>query len=166
MHLQAPTVSTGKSSAQGIFTDGIAVNIGNFFIGGSSAGRVRIDATNLSGLGTVTPSMVTGPLVNVPLPVNPLVQLISIDGIAVTASPTGSYLVPDVVINKTTAVPVVVNSQNIPSGTPINLYISSDTPGTDTIVPATLAGTLASGTVTVNVTFPTGVHRVYVRATW
>lgn len=166
VHLQAPIVQVGASGAQGIFTDGGATNIGNFFVGSASSGRVRIDATALSGTGSIVPPAATGPLVNVPLPINPVLQVASIDGVAVPASPAGSYLVPDVTINKTTPVPVVISSQNVPPGTPISLYVSTDAAGTDILVPATLGGTLESGTVSVNVTIPTGVQRIYLRATW
>jgi len=166
VHLQAPTVQVGNSGAQGIFTNGGATNIGNTFVGSASSGRVRIDATVLLGSGSIVPAAATGPLVNVPLPVNPVLQVTSIDGAAVPASPAGSYLVPDVTINKATPVPVVISSQNVPPGTPISLYVSTDAAGTDIVVPATLGGTLDNGTVSVNVTIPTGVQRIYLRATW
>ena len=163
VHLQAPLVSIG---GQGVLTEGGAFNIGNAFITSASAGRIRIDATNIGGTGTLLPQAATGPLVNVPLPVNPTVQLATIDGVPVTASPTGSYLVPDVTINKTTAVPLVLTSQNIPSGTALTVFVSTDTAGSDLTFPATLSGTIDAGTATVNVTLPIGVHRIYVRATW
>ncbi len=165
VHLQAPAIQTGTRSAHGISTAGASAGI-SFNPSTASAGRIRIDSNSLTGIGNLVPPPTTGPLVNVPLPAPPAIQIASIDGIAVTASPTGAYLLPDVVINKTTPVAVVVNGQNIPPGTPINLFLSTDVGGTDAIISATLAGTLASSTVSVSVTLPTGVHRIYVRATW
>ncbi len=165
VHLQAPAIQTGTRSAHGISTAGASAGI-TFNASAASAGRIRIDSNALTGIGTLVPLPTTGPLVNVPLPAPSAVQIASIDGVAVAAIRTGTYLVPDVVINKTTPVAVVVNGQNIPPGTSINLFLSTDVGGTDAIIPATLAGTLASSTGSVNVTFPTGVHRIYVRATW
>jgi len=69
--------------------------------------------------------------------------------------------VPDVTINNTGNIPIVITTQNIPNTT-INLHVTTE-PGTaDSITPVTLV----NGTGTANITLPQGVSRFVVRATW
>jgi hypothetical protein len=91
--------------------------------------------------------------------------VVSVNGVSLPATPTGSFVTPDVSINSTAAVPVVINATNIPVGTPLTLQFFSDN-GTDFTVPAALTGTLAQSTTTVQVTFPPGFTRGYVTASW
>jgi hypothetical protein len=73
---------------------------------------------------------------------------------------------PDVAINKATAVTVNIAASNIPIGTIVKLYISSENAVDQTVNSTPLAGTLASSTATASVTLPSGFSRGFVRATW
>jgi len=105
---------------------------------------------------------------NLYLPTAPAGQLtvVSVNGVSVASPPMASFTTADVNINSSAAVPVVVNASNIPPGTVPTLQFFGDN-GTDFSVTApALAGTMASSTTTVQVTFPAGFTRGYVTASW
>src|SRR5207249_3145899 len=99
------------------------------------------------------------------------IRVAAVDGISLPATPSGSFVLPDVVINKSLPVNVDIQAIGIPPGTVVTLLVSPDTP-TDILtidlppVQATLAGTLQSSTATVAFTFPFGFSRGTLRATW
>jgi len=129
-----------------------------------SEGRIRID-TNAGNI-TASPLATTNLLTDAPLPPNPpFLKVVSIDGVPVPASPKFDYASPDVLMNKTTPVPIVLEANNIPVGTPITVFLTTDT-GTDITASVTLAGTLATSTATVTVTLPLGTARLFARAVW
>lgn len=163
IHLQAPAVLIGSDSADSMTANGGSAGngYGNTYEYGS-VGRIRIDTNNLQTNGVVTPTPVVGPLTNVALPSSvPTITVVSINGVAVPSNPTAAYTVPDLSINNTGSIPVVISTTNIPNTT-INLYVSTE-PGTaDSVTPVTLT----NGTGTANITLPQGVSRFVVRATW
>jgi hypothetical protein len=61
--------------------------------------------------------------------------------------------------------PVVINATNLPVGATVTLYLLSDG-SPNQAIPVPLVGTDASSTATVNVTFPAGGTRGYLKATW
>ena len=147
--------------------------------GGS--GRVRLEAFqhnetyNITSPSDNVPVLSIGsPLKNfLPTAPRPAIWVESIAGIAVPPNPSGSFEVPttdaDVPISSGTAVPVVIKAKNIPvSGTKVLLHIfsleASDQVLQDTLPP--LMGTFNDSGLTVNVTFPPGFSRGYVRASW
>jgi hypothetical protein len=98
-------------------------------------------------------------------------SVVSIGGVPVAANSSGSFTLPDVTINSTAPVAVVIQASGIPPGTIVTLLVYPQTPVDSSIVylppvPATLAGTLASSTATVAVAFPYGFSRGYLSATW
>lgn len=145
--------------------------------GGSSAsaaagapGRVRIETFNNTYSGSINPSAavatVSGPG-PVFLPANaPKVRVTAVGGVAVTATPTGSFVTPDVVINSATPVFLDVAAENIPPGTEVRITLVPEN-GASMTVTVTLTGTLASSTGTTSpVTIPHGFSRFFVAATW
>jgi hypothetical protein len=96
----------------------------------------------------------------------PSIRVVSIDGTAISSTPTGSFTIPDVTINQAVAVPVVIEASNVPLGVIVQVYIISEA-GPDQVVNSTpLTGTRPQSTATANVKIPPGFSRGYVRATW
>jgi hypothetical protein len=155
IHLQAPKVHIYNGS--GLYTYG-----GN----GAANGRIRIDTNNLVSYSS-NPAAVTGPLVPIALPTGlPSIRIAAINGQSVTQNPTGSYTAPDLSIDTADPVPIRVEASKIPVGTPVNLHLSFESGGADTIVTINLQGTLESSNATFNVTLPKGVSRFFARAVW
>jgi hypothetical protein len=161
------TTITGNGTLRAFGGNG---NNGNAFRG--VAGRVRIEAFNqqhslTDGAGNIPPSNATlaSPF-NVFLPILQSVRVVSVDGVPVNQSPTGSFEMPDVTINSAAAVTVVIEARNIPLGTVVKLHLFSEN-GADQFVDSTpLAGTPGTSTASASVVLPTGFTRGFIRATW
>ncbi len=164
IHLEAPNIA-GNGTIQAVGGQTLGVSLGYNSNGGN--GWIRIDSTTNTFTGTVTPTPTLGPLFNSPLPsAVPIVTIVSINGVAVPAVPTGSFTMPDVTINSGVAVPVSLAATNIPLGTVLTLSISSETGADQVVSSSALAGTVASSTATASILWPLGVSRIYVRASW
>ena len=75
------------------------------------------------------------------------IKAISVNGVSLPASPTGSFATPDVSINSANSVPVVVQATlNVPPGTVVTLEITSEQGADMTIQCPGLTGTLATST--------------------
>jgi hypothetical protein len=160
IRLVAPTISgNGALLSRG----GNAIS--NSFRG--DAGRVRIEAFNFTSLaGGIGGDFILASPYNVFLPVLSSVRIVSVAGVPVNQSPTGSFQMPDVTINSSSAVTVVIEARNIPLGTVVKLHLFSEN-GADQFVDATpLAGTTQTSTASASVVLPTGFSRGFVRATW
>lgn len=164
IHLQAPIVA---GCGIHIYANGRTVytlNAGqypNF----SSEGRVRIDANSVVSV-VASPLATSNALVDAPAPANqPFLRITSVNGVVVPASPRFDYASPDVLINSTNPVPLVLAASNIPVNTPVTVFITTDT-GADITTTVNLAGTLASSTATANITLPLGTARLLARAVW
>ena len=99
------------------------------------------------------------------------IRVTAIDGVPVTANPSGSFVLPDVTISKNSPVDINVQATGIPPGTVVTLQVYPQTPTDSQIInlptaQATLSGTLQSSTATATFTFPYGFSRGFVRATW
>lgn len=138
-------------------------------VGTTFQGIIRLEAFQQNFTGTISPGAVSlaAPL-SVALPSGgpPVVSVVSVAGVAIPASPTGSFQIPDGTINQSTPAAVVIQASNIPVGTVPTLYIFSESGPDMTVQAPALTGTLASSTATVSVTFPPGFSRGYVRAAW
>ena len=133
-----------------------------------ASGRIRLEAFQHNFTGSSNPSPVRAtPFTRSFVPAAlPSIRVISVDGVPVATDPTGSFIVPDVTINKGTAAMVVVEARNIPVGTVAELRLFSEG-GADQIVQTSpLDGTAAQSTATASVTFPPGFSRGFVRAVW
>jgi hypothetical protein len=154
IHLIAPTLS-----GNGL------LNVGN----GVNGGVIKISTVaNNASYGTDFSTPVVGGLYNPPLPSGvSSVQVVSVNGVAAPPVPSGSYLVPDFSINSSTPVSVNIATQNIPPGTIVTLYLSSENGNDSTVSCAALSGTIASSTATCSGTnYPSGLTLTNVRAVW
>jgi len=84
----------------------------------------------------------------------------------VPANPTGSFVVPDVVINETVAVLFNIEARNVPLDAVVKLYLISEADPDKILLATALAGTVTLSTATVSTVIPPGFSRGYVRATW
>jgi hypothetical protein len=105
---------------------------------------------------------------NLFLPTDPpaSVSVVSIGGIPVAPTPTGTFTVPDVTVNSSSPVTVQIQGQSIPLGTTVTLFIFSENGPDQTIVTTGLTGTVAASAVTAQITLPPGFSRGFVTASW
>ena len=129
--------------------------------GAGGAGRLRVEAfTNtLSATmtGGVAASVTSGAPTSVTLSNAPTLQITSVGGVAAPASPTGSFLAPDVVLPGTTTNPVTVSiaATNVPVGTTLSVTVVGFMGAATTSTSTALSGTLSSSTATAAATVPT-----------
>jgi hypothetical protein len=132
-------------------------------------GIVRLESFQYTFNGTTGGNLYTASPVALYLPVantQPLITVTSIGGIAVPSSPSGTFTVPDVLLNSTSPLTVNIHATNVPPGTIPTLYFSTQNFPDQTIVPAALGGTLASSTTTATVTLNPGYSIGFVTASW
>jgi hypothetical protein len=165
IRLMAPQIAgTGSISVSG----GSTSPCGGGASTGSS-GRIRIEAFqhlynfSVSGGPTITSSPFDTYVTSTG---NPTIRVKTVDGVAVNPSPSGTFETPDVVFNNGAQVPVVIEAQNVPLTAPVKLQIYSEDGPDQTFNAPALTGTLALSTTTVNVPFPTGFSRGFLRATF
>jgi hypothetical protein len=164
IRLAAPSiVGTGQISAPG----GAGSSGCNSLTNGGGIGKVRLEAFQNSFSGSITADIARATPFNTFVPaVAQNVRVVSVAGVAVPPSPTGSFTIPDVAVNSTTPVPFVIEGKNVPLGTVVKLYVYSED-GTDQMISATaLQGTLETSSATATALLPTGFSRGFVRATW
>lgn len=134
------------------------------------AGRVRIESLNRSFGGTVE-----GAFRSVTLnPATPLgltlgrarLRVTNIGGVAIPAMPTGTFAVPDAVINSASPVTVTLTASAVPLGTTATIHLINESDYEQTVVTTPLAGTLGSSSATATVTIPHGYTRGFAIATW
>ena len=128
-----------------------------------SNGLVRIESnsTNFTSGNIVGTSIFSVPYaLNLPTAPIPVITVSSINGVAINANP---FSFPDTTINTGTAVPVVITATNVPLASTVTLYLLSDTQPNQTVT-VTLTGTNAASSATVNVVFPSGGTRGFVKA--
>jgi hypothetical protein len=149
------------------------VNVGNGCVqSGESYGApgiVRLEAFQHSwGYSIPSGSYSSGSPISsfVPSTPPPSIMVTSIGGVAVPPSPTGTFEMPDAVINTGAPVEVQIQAKNVPPGSVPKLYLFS-LEGADQILDATpLVGSLPTSTAGASVTFPSGFTRGYVRVKW
>lgn len=158
-------VATALSGFGGLSARGLADRCGQ---AAGSDGRIRLEAFQQSFAGNLnnTPVSFATPS-NLFLPSSPSsIRVTSLGGEPVLAHPSGSFDVPDVVIDTSSAVAVAIEARNIPLGTVAKVHFYSEN-GPDIIVDSTpLAGSPTLSTATASVTLPTGYSRGLVRASW
>jgi hypothetical protein len=167
VRLVAPTLSGSGSMA---VSGGCGRLAG--MCGGS--GWVRLEAYNLGTSFHLTPSssaVTSGMPFSQSLRPISSIRVTAVDGIAIATNPSGSFVMPDATISKAGPVNVDIQATGIPPGRVITLQVYPENPVDLTIVSlptaqATLAGTLGSSTATATFTFPYGLSRGFVRASW
>jgi hypothetical protein len=112
-------------------------------------------------------TLAPGPHLGLPTSPAPWVRVASIAGQPVAATPSGSFIVPDAVIDTTDPVEVVIEASRIPLETTVLLgFINENQSDPQAATSTPLEGTEETSTATVEVTFPPGFSRGWVRATW
>src|SRR5262249_35059557 len=93
---------------------------------GGSGGSIQFEAFQISGVSS-SPGASQGAPGALFLPTVPVsIQVVSIGGVALPTTPSGSFQTPDAVINSSSPVPVVVQTSGIPPGTVLTLFIFSE----------------------------------------
>ncbi|MBE7557671.1 hypothetical protein HS125_01455 [bacterium] len=137
---------------------------------GGGQGRIRLEAfrfdsvpalTGVSRVVTLSPQAIFLPTSNIPS-----VRVATVDGEAVPTDPTGSFLLPDVVINKPTQLIMTIQAKNIPLGTTVQLRILSQGGADQVWTTNPLAGTVANSVADASGILPPGFSRCFVHATW
>lgn len=135
--------------------------------GVGSKGRIRLEAFNLSLTGAISPSPATAPPGLVFPPASaPVIRIVSIGGTAVPASPTGSFVMPDVTLDNATTVTIQLEGSKVPVGTIVKVTLTPETGPIQTVDSTPLAGTFESSIATATVTLPHGFSRFSVQASW
>ncbi len=183
IRLAAPSIAgngelEAKSGVGGTGRSGICPGAGSAFIrghGGAGAdGWIRMETFNQEFAGSSDPTPILSSPVALFLPETPAPQLrvTSVAGIPLV-NPTGSIAPADIDIETDTAVTVQVEARNIPltSGNPseltiVKLYLVSENDSDQVIESTPLTGTFGLSTATIDVVFPFGFTRGFVRATW
>lgn len=127
-------------------------------------GLARFESNDLSGVNVSGPTNRSLPFgLNLPTTGPPTIKVVSINGQAINSNP---FSFPDITINSSSPVPMVIQAQNIPIGTVAKVYVFSEVGPDQVLNIGPLAGTAASSTATANITYPAGGSRGYVKATW
>jgi len=133
-------------------------------------GTVRLEAFQNTFTGSGGGNVYTATPVNLFIPAvssQPSIMVTSIGGVAVSPNPTGSFTVPDVLVNSSSPLTVAIKASNIPLGTIPTIYFSTENyPDQKIAASAGLAGTVASSTTTATVTLNPGYSIGYIVATW
>jgi hypothetical protein len=159
-------------SGTGLLTALGGLNVG--YNTSASPGRVRLEANTISSTlsftdpttGRVTPESQSPPLNDfnsfIPTVPQPSVQVTMVNGQEITENP---FSFPDILINTDQPVPVLITGHQVPVGTTATLIILGESADQD-VLSCTLAGTLATSTCTIPVTYAFGGSRGLVKATW
>jgi len=158
-------VSNTISGAGGINASG-GTGCSACFAGGP--GIVRLEATSLSFVGSVQGTLTESTPFPLLLPTAgpPFAKVISINGVAINPNPA---TFPDITVNTTSAIPVVIQTHNIPTTATINLTILDENGVADTVIAAPPLGSCDPDnfcTTTLNVIFPFGASRGLTKVTW
>jgi len=128
---------------------------GRFQAGG--AGRIRIEAYNVSLVAGTDPAYTYGQPGSAMLSNMPTLNIVSIAGVNVPTNPTGSFSQPDMLLPNTTTNPVTVNvsAVNIPAGTSVTITAVPRI-GAATNVTTTLSGTPGASSASAKLNISTG----------
>lgn len=135
-------------------------------VGGN--GRIRLEAFAESYSGSTAGNVsISSPFpLLLPTAGVPSARVVSINGVVINPNP-GTF--PDITINTTSAVPVLIQTHNIQLTATINLTILDQNGVSDTVIPAPPIGNCDQDnfcTTTVNVIFPFGASRGLTKVTW
>ena len=148
---------TGLLSAEG----GVVVTRDRW----GSAGRIRVEAFDFPDTLRSEPTARTSVPGRLFPDAPPSVRVVNIAGADLPANPIGDPLQPDVEIDESGEVEILIESQNIPVGARVQLNIQSDN-GPPTLIEAEVEGTFEAGTGTARLRLPPGLSRFSVLATW
>ena len=168
IRILAPTASgAGTISLLG----GLALYPSHTYDG--EAGWLRIESNNFTFTGTINTTRTrvvtlvpSATRILPPASLLPAARVIRVNGIDVPLSPTGSFEVPDLVLNTDQPVVFELQASQIPLGTKFNIMLWNETTQVTTLQTSGLAGTLAASTGTVSAVVPNGLSRGFVYGTW
>lgn len=127
-------------------------------------GRVRMEAFQQAFVGGIEGTSASGsPFDTFVSAVLPTIRVLSVAGAAVINPPDGTFEAPDVTITAGDLVPVVIQTTNIPTGTVVTLQVFSESGASQSVNFPALP---ANGTTSVNVKWPTGFSRGFLRASF
>lgn len=124
--------------------------------GNGGKGRIAINANTVIRTANTDPNFVYGVPTAVFPSIIPTLKIVAIGGISVPDSPSGNYGTADVVLPSGSTNPVAISIQatHIPAGSTVKL-IATPLYGDFTTATATLSGTDASSSATVNISLST-----------
>lgn len=133
---------------------------------GATPGLIQFEAFQISGVGSNPAAQQSAPgalfLPTVPVSI----QVVSVGGVALPTTPSGSFQTPDIVINSSSPVTVAIQTSGIPPGTVLTLFVFSENGSFQTVQTTALQGTLQSSTATASITFQPDLSLGFVKATW
>jgi hypothetical protein len=137
---------------------------------GGASGTIRLESFQNTFTGSTNGNVYLANPFSLFIPAStaqPSLMVTSIGGVAVPANPTGSFVVPDAIVNSSSPMTVNIQASNIPLGTIPTIYFSTENfPDQKITANAGLAGTLASSTTTATVALNPGYSIGFVTATW
>jgi hypothetical protein len=165
VRLVAPTIAgTGTITAAG------GSGGTDFTCTHGASGTVRLESFQYTFTGSTGGNVYRATPVNTFIPAStaqPSLIVTSIGGVAVPPNPTGSFIVPDAVVNSSSPLTVNIQASGIPLGTIPTVYFSTENfPDQKITANAGLGGALASSSTTATVTLNPGYSIGYVTATW
>jgi hypothetical protein len=132
-------------------------------------GRIRIDALDDAFAGSISGPITHGyqPVIIPPPSQAVSLAIQSVAGIAVASAPTGSLVVPDVVVpgGQLNPISIVVQCINIPLNTQITLDVKPARGQTIRAVGVNNSGSQSSSTATIQITMPRGGGTIQAQAT-
>ena len=159
-------VSTTIVGTGSIVTDGGRTGSQNQGYGGS--GRIRIDSFQNNFGGSISGVVTQGfqPIILPAAGQGIQLNIASVAGAAIPASPSGVLANPDVIIpaQQTNPIPIVVNCSNIPLNTEITVVVHPANGADVQAVGINSAGTLAASTATISLNMPRGGGIIYAKA--
>ena len=133
----------------------------------SSSGAIRLEAFSNTFSGSFSgPTYYATPFGTFLSESNPSVRVVSVNGVAVPTKPSGQFIVPDVVLASSGPISFDIEAHEVPTGTIVRLFLSSED-GIDQVIDSTpLAGTSQLSRATATATLPPGYSRGFVHASW
>jgi hypothetical protein len=129
-------------------------------------GNIQFEAFQISGVSSnpAAAQSAPGALFLPTVPVS--IQVVSVGGVNLPTTPSGSFQTPDVVINNNAPVTVAIQTSGIPPGTVLTLNVFSENGTFQSVQTSPLTGTLQSGTATASVVFQPDLSLSFVKAVW
>jgi hypothetical protein len=94
------------------------------------------------------------------------IQVVSIGGVNLPPSTTGSFTVPDAIVDQVGPMEVVIAGRGIPLGTQLTMRFYPEAADEITVTTTPLVGTVESSTATATVTLPRGFTSGFVEGNW
>ncbi len=168
-------ISTGGSGSGGAIrllsqrfggTGVIQVNAGTSnYDGNAGKGRIRLDLLENNFGGSIGgPSTIGFQPIIIPIAGQSVqLNIASVGGVAVSASPSGQFVTPDAILSGQQANPIsiVVNCSNLPLNTLVTVTVKPANGSSISAVGYNNTGTLASSTATVLLNMPRGGGIIY-----